>query len=288
MRQHRTAYNRVIADDSIEGITARYNEITFEAFDREKLYDISGTKIPGFIDSVILKLKHKFNTSSPNLRYINPSILNRITTKLPFVSGREIGVHVQDRFMGKWLDYVELLADSQEYIEPINEEILAPLKVFLGRCINENTDVQNLNSSIASLRVGDRNREVYNKLNQQFTETFNGPINQVRALKSFVDAYEDIAKTINALNNLNRSFNMVDRRLILKNVDSIAEMLILVNNKIKSGGFGEVSGGFAKDLADIGYAAALDVEYFSVHTFRLESFTQLIMDSLDILDSSAK
>lgn len=242
------------------------------------------SRLPAFVEDVKQFLKRHLNPFSVSVKQVDGRRLEALLRTNDYLKVSNLGVFIPTGFQGKWLDYVKLLSTSQQSINVLNNELLIPFEQFLSTVLTSSDRLKNLSVPQALMRYKEADTEA---LGREFAKFFGNSGNTEATFGDVVERNADLAEVTRGLNETNVQFAHIDRKILLKRVENITEMLDLLMNNIKQyPDEYQISGPTVQTLSALTLAMARQVEYYTVHGYFLEAFTTAVADSYKRLEKA--
>lgn len=259
--------------------------LSTESLSQESLVTMSKNmlnNLSNFVPEVlgnILTFKQHFleDTSDIRLSRDNRKFLETIE-KIPYVSMQHDAAFVPEGFKGKYLDYLSLLKGAPVIAKDAQLSVIPQFKRAVASIVSNPDLGRELNSEMIRLlrertKMRDRFTEDLNTFFDKGSSSTNAIISQV------IDRNNDWKQVLHLLEETSMGITAIDRTKMLKQVDEISHLLTVLTNKIKSGGYDDMSPENIMMLSEGTYQLATEVEFYAVMHYRVMTLNVAINDT---------
>jgi len=266
---------------SLEELSFHHNRVAMEAMNPSQSLTASTEGLTDFMSDTVRYLRNKLSIFTPHIYNVPTRDLERHLKTVDYSLMMSLALPVPEYFSSTWSDFTNVLAESQKIVMPIVKERLDPIAIFIGQTINNPEKMANV-SVIASLPKIDSKE--FEQVQQKLKNSFKGQHRGTMTYGELVQRNADVLPTIYSLNRLNDDFATLDRSKLVKKVQEITDLIATLIDIIKNDKTQRISGNYIKALSDVIYAVARDVEYYSAHGYRLDSFTSSVAQAVTKLN----
>lgn len=268
--------------------------MSVEDLSQESLVTMSKNMLQNFVKFVpevllnITEFKHSFleDTSDIRLNSDNRKFVE-VISRIPFVSIQDDTAYVPEGFLGKYLDYLQVLKGAPQLCKEAQSHVFPEFKRTVASIVSSPELARNINAPVISLlRERSKIREDFNNLLNKFFD--KGANNTVTTVKQVVDKNNDWTPMLHLLETTSKDMLTVDRNRLLKLVDETSELLKHLVRKAQSGGFDDMSPENIMMLSEGAYQMATEVEFYAVMHYRIMTLNVAVNDTTAALVKNHK
>lgn len=268
---------------TMESLTRQHTVIAMEAVGLSQMFNAGLAKLPSFLGNFRSFLTHTMNPFAPEYVTLNDSKLRRRLDESDYVTLSPLRVVVPEGFKGYWLDYLALMTESAKPLVSMQSSLLKPFEMWIAAALNAPDSLKSLAAphSLNGFKAPDIDR--LSKLHAGF---FSGSQSTSTYGKVF-KRNADVPVLTRDLNELTARFAAIPRKEIIKQVESIVDLLsqLLENAKADPETY-RISGPNLKLIADMTYYVAREVEYYAIYGYQLNDFSRAVNDSYKALEKA--
>jgi hypothetical protein len=264
---------------SLEDLNHQRTVIGLESIGVSQTLSAVTLRLPQYLDQIRQFVGNKLNPFKNHIDLVDSRFIEGKFRQLDYIQASYLGVVVPSGFVGTWLEHISVLGESQKIVTDMRTGLLKPFELYISELLN-NPDSLKSNTIDEKLsrykpgRIDDvKVKFVANYGNNGLIETTYGDV---------CKRHGDLPVVTRNLNDVNTAFASIDRNTLIKQVDSISNLLgMLIANIKEDPTTYAVSGACLKAITDLTYFMACEVEYYTTHGYLLETFTLSVKESFE-------
>lgn len=184
-------------------------------------------------------------------------------------------------FNSYYYDYAISLEKASAFLKDLPRH-LDDFELYVAQLLSSSDKVKSTQEALPHFKAFTKQRDL---LNKELSKHFKRGSNTEGTFGDFARRNADLSESVSIMNNVNSNLNSIDREQLLSKMNNIAKTLTEIRNKIKEGGYENVSYQTPKDLANTTLQVAMLLEFFSVVYFQAQGMnTALIYTSEHIVN----
>lgn len=268
---------------SVESIREMGDELSMEAFGILDKLKAARARLPQFFDSIKKTAQSFFDFDPAHVDLIEKRTALDLSSKGNFMVIRNRKVVVPKGMKSSYLKFIDQLMKQQEMVNKLIPETLKPFEKYLAQLLDDPDRLRT--AGVSSLDAAFRLHDV-DGMKKDLSKHYDKDMSEYRPYGELVGRNSDWPKIMVNFNGLIDSMSSIDRKEVLKLVTIIAEhMDVLVQRMQEFPETYEPSGLTIKSLADISYAMAQEIEFYSIHAYIIEQLDVSVKSAIEIAKS---
>lgn len=271
---------------SLESLDRQHRIISLESTNLSQTLSAVTDRLPGFLVDVKHFITNTMNPFASTTGLVNSHTLEARLRNVDFLLVAGLAVDTPPGFRAKWLDYIQALNQGQAVLDIFQATALKPFETWLGTLINSPDLLRSVGSAPSLMRYKAPDLDGIKAAMAKCFDPKSGDVSAT--VGDVVSRSADIPVVTRQLNDINSRFATIDRKVLIRQVTAITELLDALIAGIKEDPEGlPVSGATLKTLTEMTFNMAREVEFYSAHAYAVESFTQSVKDSYKRLEKVA-
>lgn len=267
---------------TFESLSHQRTVIGLEAMTLSQTLNASTNRLPEFLAGAKQFIAGMFSPSSPKPQLVDSRKLEREIRDVDYVSAAPLRVFVPAGFNTTWLQYIELLAQSQRVLDDLQRGLLKPFETWISTLLMRPDTLRavSFTPDLARYKAPD-----LDALKENFAASFDKSGKTESTYGAVIKRHADLPLVTRNLNDVNSHYGAINRRDLLKQVNDISALLDkLLHNMKEDPETYQISGPVLKQLTDLTYFMAREVEFYSTVGYFLQAFTVSVDDSYKNLE----
>lgn len=240
-------------------------------------------KLPEFFEQFNAFVNSRFfdDDDEMDLALLSQSHYSALAKKGDYMALRRRMVLVPKGLNVTYLDHLETLSKSQDLVDKLMPETLVPFERFLGTLL---THPDTLKSQRESGTLEDVVQHDLESMQEMISKDFTRDGNERRAYGDVIERQRDWPKIVQNFNSVTERLVQIPRKQVIEMVETITEHLNVIVERIEEDPEAYAASGVTiSSLAKMSYAAASEVEYYSIHAFMVEQLQTSIEDAAKLV-----
>lgn len=186
-----------------------------------------------------------------------------------FLSLEQIPVFVHEGFNAKLLDFVPVMNATIDSMSSV-VELVADYRTFLGSVITNSDKRLSLDNAMVKYAKKKKDMDSLSTTIDKFYKA-----NSYKTKVYFPEVFDrnsDVEAFFKAMDTIKNRLNTIPLGKIRSDVDVCVELLDLFISRVESGDITNISPDVIKNLSNMAYLIALEVEFFAANYYRLNIF----------------
>jgi len=262
---------------TFESLSHQRTVIGLEALNVSQTLNAFTGRLPEFLDGAKQFIAGVLSPASPKPQLVDSRKLEHLMRDVDYVSAAPLRVFVPVGFNTTWLQYIELLAQAQKVLDDLQKGLLKPFETWIGTLLMRPDALRavSFTPDLARYKAPD-----LDGLKQAFANSFDKSGKTESTYGAVIKRHGDLPMVTRNLNDVNGKYASINRKELLKQVTDISVLLDkLITNIKEDPETYQVSGPVLKQLTDLTYFMAREVEFYSTVGYFLQAFTTSVDDS---------
>lgn len=230
-------------------------------------------KLRGYLSGVKKYIVGVF-TPLENARIINFKQDHGIRKKLEatnYVNMTDITVFIPPGLTATWVDYLDILEDSQDLADTILTEVLRPAIVYFSQLLGTPESLASINPISAAQTIGNREEKI-TAVRKRISESFNpGKTLDRGKYGQYFRRHAEWGEVNNRVGDLVEKITVTNPRTVSASVSELTRLMdtLIIRMKQNPEHY-SLSGVKAADLAKIAMNLGKEVEFFAGHFYLIQ------------------
>lgn len=187
-------------------------------------------------------------------------------------------------FKSTYYDYALTLEKAAAYLKE-TPKMLDEYKNYLSLVLSTSDKIISTSEALPQFKAYAKNRDTVQKDIARHFKTGN---NTSGTFGDYAKRVADYHDTIKIMNNVNDMLNGIDRAKLMDDLNFSSKILVEIRNRIKEGGYQDVSSQASKDLANITLQMAMIIELFAVTYYNVQAMNTALIDTGEVIVQAVK
>lgn len=253
-----------------KAITKSYEMVSLEAVNVSSVLRALTKRFPGLVSSVKNFISNE-DMWKHSLDLVDVNDIKKLMKDKTMTGMANVEVYIPPGLSETYTDYLKAIESSQDILDELLEETLIPFQKWLGGILSDPEELGSIRID-PKLQLKDVTFHDVEEQEKNIGEMFllDDGVDTTKFASAF-NRISDFENNADQLNDIIERHVKISQKRLRETLDGIMEYLEILIKRIEEDEEGDYKASTAsmKTLADWTYAMALEVEFYSTHSYRL-------------------